>query len=770
MKTKSLQSGASTRLFPVCLRVAIVFMAAILCLASIPLAWASVTGSISGVVRDASGATIPGVQVVASEKATGVKTTVTTDSDGFYKFQELPIGTYDVEISKTGFKTYVKTNLLLEVNDALTVDTALQVGSTGETVNVEANAVHVETTSTQMGEVITGNAMTAVPLVTRSYTDLLALQPGVAAQSSGLAGGQGGEFSATGFQFTSISGDLNAGNLSVNGQRESANAFLLNGTTVQEFAFSGTAIIPNLDSIAEFRIITNNFDAEYGDYAGGQINVITKSGTNRIHGSGFDFLRNTDLDARSFGGALRDVYQKNEFGGTIGGPIKKDKLFFFADYQGNRVLQGVSALGASQVVVPSAAERAGDFSAQAAAGQFSHVVNNQTVPYEVQGPAWAQTLSNELGYPVTQFEPYYTAGCTSATCVFPGAQIPASAVTVPSTNLLPFIPPVTGVDASGNPVYTPSSAASHLGDNKTSGRLDDNSGLGLLSAYYFYDEYRQETPNIFLPGFGSNFYGRSQMVNLGDSKSIGSGSVNEIRAGFTRLRFVLHTPTGGAGVTPGTLGFAYGPDTLGISPSVPANAHVPNIGFNTFSFGASGSALGVTENTYQVLDNYSKVIGTHTLTLGGQFRYNQLVEYNLGSNGSFNFNGSETGVDFADFLIGAPAGYSQGQGFPSYGRSRYFGAFVQDSWRIRPKLTVNYGLRWDVSRPWSEEHNEIETLIPGEQSLVFPGSPVGWVFPGDPGVPTTLAPTRYDNFAPRIGIAYALHRQDQFPRRLGQVL
>ena len=215
-------------------------------------------------VRDASGATIPGVQVVASEKATGVKTTVTTDSDGFYKFQELPIGTYDVEISKTGFKTYVKTNLLLEVNDALTVDTALQVGSTGETVNVEANAVHVETTSTQMGEVITGNAMTAVPLVTRSYTDLLALQPGVAAQSSGLAGGQGGEFSATGFQFTSISGDLNAGNLSVNGQRESANAFLLNGTTVQEFAFSGTAIIPNLDSIAEFRIITNNFDAEYG--------------------------------------------------------------------------------------------------------------------------------------------------------------------------------------------------------------------------------------------------------------------------------------------------------------------------------------------------------------------------------------------------------------------------------------------------------------------------------------------------------------------------
>jgi hypothetical protein len=755
LSSLSSHSRAASRPFPAGLRTVVLFFIAILCLAgaAAPLVWASVTGSISGVVRDASGATIPAVQVVATEKATAVKTTVTTDADGFFSFRELPIGTYDVEITKTGFKTYVKTGLVLEVNDALTIDTSLQVGSAGETVNVEANAVHVETTSTQMGEVITGDAMTAVPLVTRSYTDLLSLQPGVAATSSGLAGGQGGQFSATGFQFTPISGDLNAGNVSVNGQRESANAFLLNGTTVQEFAFSGTAIIPNLDSIAEFRIITNNFDAEYGDYAGGQINVITKSGTNRIHGSGFDFLRNTDLDARTYGAALRDVYQKNEFGGTLGGPIKKDKLFFFADYQGNRVLQGVSALGASQVQVPTAAERTGDFSAPALAAMLTGTV---------QGPFWAQQLSNSLGYPVTQAEPYYTPGCTSATCVFPGAQIPASVITVPSTNLLPFIPPATTVDSNGNALFTPSSSASHLGDNKTSGRLDDNSSLGLLNAYYFYDEYRQEVPNIFLPGFGSNFYGRSQMVNLGDSKSIGSGSVNEIRAGFTRLRFVLHTPTGGNGVTPGTLGFAYGPSTLGISPSVPANAHVPNIGFNAFSFGASGSALGVTENTYQILDNYSKVIGTHTITLGGQFRYNQLTEYNLGSNGSFNFNGSETGLDFADFLIGAPQSYSQGQGFPSYGRSRYFGAFAQDSWRVRPKLTLNYGLRWDVSRPWSEEHNEIETLIPGEQSLVFPGSPVGWVFPGDPHVPSTLAPTRYDNFAPRIGIAYAFTDKTSF--------
>ena len=183
--------------------------------------------------------------------------------------------------------------------------------------------------------------------------------------SSGLAGGQGGQFSATGFTFTTVSGDLNAGNLSVNGQRESSNGFLLNGTTVQEFAFSGAAIIPNLDSIAEFRIVTNNFDAEYGNYAGGQVNVITKSGSNRFHGSAFEFLRNRRLMPPGISPTVKDDHKQNEFGGPIGGPIKKDKMFFFGDYQGNRVVIGQSGEFGS-IPVPTAAERTGDFSAVSA--------------------------------------------------------------------------------------------------------------------------------------------------------------------------------------------------------------------------------------------------------------------------------------------------------------------------------------------------------------------------------------------------------------------
>jgi len=705
--------------------------------------YADVTASVSGTVTDSTGAVVPNVKIELRSIETGIVRTTQTNADGFYNFLQLPPGHYDIAVHQPGFSEFLQTGLVLDVNSSPIINIKLKLGEVAQKVEIVSNAVQIDTGTTQLGDVISSNTILAVPLETRSYTDLLALQPGVAPVSSGLAGSSPGQFTSAGFAFPLVSGNLNAGNLSVNGQRESQNGFLLNGTTVQEFAFSGAAVIPNLDSIAEFRILTNNFDAEYGNYAGGQINVITKSGSNLYHGSAFEFLRNTDLDARNYFAATRDQYQQNEFGGTFGGPIKRDKLFFFADYQGDRVVLGQGGLN-GQLTVPSNAERSGN---------FSDIASQLTGT--VQGPAWAQTLGTELGKTVTQGEPYYFAGCAAANCVFPGAQIPAAAISVPSSNLLQYIPPVNGTGSNGQPVYNTSALPERINDDKTSGRLDYNSRYGLMTAYYFYDQYTQTNPNPNLPGFGSNYYGRSQVVNLGDSKNIGSTAVNEFRFGFVRLNYTLHAPTGGEGITPASLGFQEGADTLGISPSVPQYAHIPEIDFNNFSIGASGAPLGVKETTYQFLDNVSKVIGTHTIKFGGQFRYNQLVEYNLGSNGDFGFNGTETGSDFADFLIGAPSGYSQGQGYPSYGRNRYFGLFAQDSWRIKPNITLNYGLRYDIATPWWELHNELETIVPGEQSLTFPGSPTGWVFPLDPGVPRTLAPTRYDNFAPRIGLAYS---------------
>jgi len=719
---------------------AVVWMVLAMALSFTGQADAKVAAGVSGIVTDSSGAVVAGATIQMKATETGVVETRQTNAEGFYAFVNLQPGLYEMEVTQTGFAAFHQVGIVLDVDSAKVLNVKLSVSGISENVVVSDDAVQLDTASTQNGEVITARTITAVPLNGRSYTDLLALQPGVSAVSSGLAGGQGGQFSATGFTFAKISGDLSAGNLSVNGQRESSNGFLLNGTTVQEFAFSGAGIIPNLDSIAEFRILTNNFDAEYGNYAGGQINVITKSGTNKFHGSAFEFLRNRAFDAKNYFSATKDDHKQNQFGGTIGGPIVKDKVFFFGDYQGNRVVQGQSG-GTGTFPVPTTAERAGDFSALGSA-------LNGTV----QGSAWAQQLTTTLGYTVTAGEPYFFAGCTSAQCVFPGAQVPSSAFTTPSQNLLKYIPPGNAGDGTFSPVGAPA----RLNDDKASGRVDFNTHGGLLTGYYFYDKYLQNVPNIFLPGFGSAFYGRSQVADVGFSKTLGASTINDLRFGLTRLRFLIHSPTGGDNVTPKSLGFEEGPDTLGISPSIPQYAHVPNIHLNGgLSFGASGGPLGVTETTFQVTDNFSKVIGKHTLTFGGQFRYNQLTEYNGGSNGDFTFDGTETGVDFADFLIGAPAGYSQGQGYPSYGRSRYFGLFGQDSWRVKPNLTLNYGLRWDVSRPWSEKNGQLETLVLGLQSTRFPGSPTGWVFAGDPGIPSTLAPTRYNNFAPRLGLAYS---------------
>ena len=737
---------------------------------------AGVTASISGTVTDASGAAVQGAKVTATQVDTGVAMTLETNAQGFYSFQSLPLGKYTISVEQKGFKSYEQTNLVLDVNSSLVVDVSLQVGQSTEKVEVLSSALHVETANTQMGEVIEGKEMTDVPLVTRSYTDLLALQPGVVSSSSGMNGALGGSFTSAGFSPPLVSGSENAGALSVNGMREAANGFILNGILVQETGFSGAGAIPNLDSIAEFRILTNNFDAEYGNYSGGQINVITKSGTNDWHGNVFEFFRNTDLDAKNFfdgvNGNSRAAYHQNQFGGTFGGPIKRDKVFFFADYQGNRLIQGIT-----QVVpgAPTAATESGDLSGIAS-----------SLTGSVGGAAWADQLNTQLGLPagtITPREPYYTAGCTSySQCVFPNAQLPTTAFNPIAQNLLKYILPAnTGFNPNtGTGNYSTNSGKLNLNDNKFSGRVDANTDLGLLSAYYYFDHFNRIDPywqsNAPLyPGFSVDSNGQTNTIDLGDTKTFGSSSVNEFRLGYFRLNTKFNQPQGGTGVTLASLGFASGANGApGIFPGTPSVEGVPEIDFNNFVIGVPSRPNQLVENIYQVLDNYSWIVGKHTLKFGGQYHYNQLEE-NLSNvaNGNYffgpNFSGqaSETGSDFVDFLLGAPASYVQGQSYPSYGRNFYFGLYAQDSWRVKSNLTFNYGLRYDVSAPWHEKYNEIQTLIPGEQSIVFPGSPVGWVYPGDPGVPSSLAPTRWNNFAPRLGLAYSFGDHDGV---LGKVL
>jgi Carboxypeptidase regulatory-like domain len=735
--------------------------------------FASVTASISGTVKDGSGASIPGATVTATDTGTSIVQTRATNAQGFYSFQSLPLGTYVLTVQQKGFKEYQQNDLVLDVNAALTVDVALQVGQVSEKVEVAADALHVETVSSQMGEVIEGKEMTAVPLVTRSYTDLLALQPGVVSSPSGLTGAYAGSFISAGFAVPPVSGDLNSGALSVNGMRESANGFILNGVLVQEVGYSGAGAIPNLDSIAEFRILTNNEDAEYGNYAGAQINVVTKSGTNQWHGNLFEFLRNTDLDAKNyFDVGSRGAYHQNQFGGTFGGPVIKDRIFFFADYQGNRVIQAVPQTIAG---APSAATEGGDFSG--IASSFDPLVNGVATATTVNGSAFAAQLSQQLNQPVTAGEPYYFAGCVNPSqCVLPNAHLPTGAFSPISTKLLAYITPAAAgsIGSSGTGIFSTSSGQINLSDNKFSARIDLNSGFaGLLSAYYYFDRYDRIDPywpgnSPIYPGFSIDGKGQTHNVNIGSSKTIGASSVNEFRLGYFRLDTTLNQPLGGKQTSLADLGFASGANGApGIFPGTPSVEGVPEIDFNNFIIGVPSRPNQLIDNIYQVLDNFNRVIGTHSIKFGGQFHFNQLEE-NLSNvaNGNFFFGSSfsgqpsETGSDFADFLLGAPASFVQGESYPSYGRSFYFGLYGQDSWRVSPELTLNIGLRYDVSSPWWEKYNEIQTLIPGEQSVVFPGSPKGWVFPGDPGVPRTLAPTRWNNFGPRFGLAYAVGSHD----------
>jgi hypothetical protein len=713
--------------------------------------WADGGGSILGTVTDPRGAAVPGAKVTATETATGVRHSAAADARGFYSLQSLPVGHYDVRIEASGFKLLRRTGVAIDVDSKVVVDASLAIGEKTETITVSESATHVETVDTQMGEVVTGKQMTSVPLNGRSYTDLLALQSGVVPITT-LTSSTTQDVGVSAF---SPSGDLNPGTLSINGQREFANSFVLNGSDVEEDVNMGAAIVPNLDSIAEFRILTSNFDAEHGEFSGGQIDVVTKSGTNAFHGDVFEFLRNTDLDARNYFSPTRGAFDQNQYGGTLGGPLRKNKVFFFADYQGTRLTQGIDT---GEIPVPSTPDRTGNL-ADVASSFVTVDQNGNTVPTTVSGPYWASQLSRKLGYSVTAGEPYYFPGCNSSLlCVLPNAAIPQSAWSAPATNLLKYIP------APDNPNGTFSTSAYNetLQDDKGAYRLDGATRWGMLSAYYFLDGWSQNNPypvaqgGANVPGFNARNMGRAQLLALGDTKTFGSTAVNEFHFSIMRDATDLGRPIGGVGVSLASQGFVVGPDTPGIVPLSPKTEGVESVNFNNFSIGTNTNELKQVNNTFQWRDGFSKIAGTHTVMAGAEFHYDQVNTNPIAQlNGNFVFFGSETGVDFADFLLGIPSQYNQSQLQSFYGRNKYAGIYGQDSWRLTPKLTLNYGLRWDRIEPWYEKYNQIATFAPGQQSVAFPGAPAGILFPTDPGVPRTLAPPGNRDFAPRAGLAYA---------------
>ena len=373
-----------------------------------PTLRADVTGSVLGVVHDSSGAVVSGAKIVATNVQTNLKLETVSGSDGAFRILAMPAGTYSLTVTADGFQTFTETGIEVKVNDQLHYDVKLKVGSVSDHVEIVANAVQVQTENTQLGDVIDSKKMLALPLNGRSFVDLLGLQAGVAPGTA-----------ETIQQDRPVSGILNSGNISVNGQRETSNAYLVNGGDVSEGRNLGTGMVPNLDSIEEFRLITNSFDAEYGKFSGAVVNAITKSGTNGFHGDVFEFLRNDKLDATNYFAPSKSELRRNQFGYAAGGPIWKNKIFWFSDYQGTRQVQGAES---GLVTVPTADQRLGNFDPALLTGT-------------IDGAYWAQVLSQRLGYTVAQgrgvqFPGVQQHGSSSRVC-FSWGRDPASGLVSP---------------------------------------------------------------------------------------------------------------------------------------------------------------------------------------------------------------------------------------------------------------------------------------------------------------------------------------------------
>jgi hypothetical protein len=661
--------------------------------------------------------------VTARQAGTNEALTARTDAQGSFQLAVPAEGIYQLEVKAEGFALRRAQVSVTAADPGPTVDLTLAVDGRTETVEVTADALAAETTSTQLGETLDTKKLVSVPLNGRSFTDLMAVQPGIVPVNTA----QPGAVIMTGVASTPPSGNANPGNLSISGQREESNGFRVNGADVEEDVNMGTSIVPNLDSISSFRVLTSNFDAEYGNSSGGQVLVTTKSGGKQAHGSAFEFLRNTALDARNYFSGDRAAYRQNQFGGTLGGEPLHRGVALFGDYQGTRLTEGIDT---GEIAAPSLAERGGDFSQLPLTGS-------------VNGAVWAAQLTSLLKETVTAGEPYAQ--------VFPAGQIPPAIWAAPAKYLLESIP----APNAGTGVFETAAEAETLEDNKGGLRMDWTHGKGALTGYYFLDDYWLDNPyptgtgGASVPGFDAASRGRAQLGSLQHTVTFGNAALNEAHLSYMRNANAVGQPRGGVGPTLAAQGFS------GIFPLDPSIEGIANLAFNDYTIGVDTTALVQAENIYELSDAFSRIVGRHGLKAGGEMQASQINTHpDVVFNGSFSFNGSETGVDFADFLLGVASSYTQGQAGSFYNRNLYMAAFAEDSWKATSRLTVNYGLRWDRIRPWREKYDQLQTLVRGEQSQVFPGAPEGLVFPGDPGVPDSLAPARND-ISPRAGVAYS---------------
>jgi hypothetical protein len=669
-----------------------------------------IAGGIRGTVLDASGATVSSVKVTAVQTETGLARTATTDSQGVYDFVELPIGHYRLEVEAKGFKKYVQEGISLDVNHIATVVVRLAVGIPTQEVRVQADASLVETTVTSLGKTVGEREILDLPLNGRDFAQLGLLQPGVVPITPGLA---------------EAGGSLRSGQAyAVNGQRPESNNFLIDGANNFNAVDGGLVIQLPIDSIAEFHILTHTASAEFGHSSGSTTNIVTRSGSNAFHGGAWEFLRNDAMDAKSFFATSVEPLKRNQFGGTFGGPIKKDKTFFFGYYEGLRNRQG-ETVGAA---VPTLQEQQGDF------GQLCT---------QVQGTFNTSGIcSVPSGQLVNEF----------SNQPFPFNKLPG--IDPLSQSLLPFFPLPN----------QPSLGPNAFSTTQTLDQNNDQFGVrvdhyltpqDVLNFRYMFSQGDTidplSTAGANVPGFPVGENQRAQNFVAQETHTFSPTLIGVARFSFLRNKYLFNQAVNHT--TPASLGFQY-------EPTLDAAIGPPFI--QVSGYASVGDPITGPRNTYEnavdISGSITWIHGRHEMKFGGGYDHDQInVLFGIASNGFFVFAPVPANDAFASFLLGAPAFFLQGGGDPSRGlRGNSLSAYAQDTYKLTSHLTLNAGLRYELPFPYTEIHNRQNLFEPGVQSVVFPSAPVGLVYPGDPGVPRGLIPTEKTAFAPRVGLAWDL--------------
>jgi hypothetical protein len=746
--------------------------AALLALFAVNLA-AQTTGSIRGVVRDQTTAVVPNATINLLQEGGGIVRKGQTNNAGEYQFVSVPIGHYILEVEAEGFKKFRQTNLELTLGAVLVSDPVLEIGELTQTITAEATLPMVDTTTNQLGASVSDKEVVGLPLNARDTYQFMQLQPGVMSQL-------GADL---------FTGSDQAGVVSVNGGRGRSNNFSVNGGEANDLYVNLPSIQPSPDAIEEFRVLTSTYDAEYGRNSGAVVNVVTKGGTNEFHGNLFHFFRNEKLNSRGFFDTARPRFNQNQFGGTFGGPIKKDKTFFFTSYEGRRIRQGIPS---DLIRVPNALERAGDFSQ---GDRFGGTLSDDFV---------AETLRNRAGCAVAvAAQGGDIAAGNPWSRVFPQNRIPQPCMDPTSRAMMNLYVPLPN---SGDTFFQAQPISQRDADQFTA-RIDHTlTANQRLTGFYYFDDRLFQDPfasnsasGANLPGFGAIDEGRVQQINLTHNWIASPTTIVETRGVYFRQSFSrFNSPLNSVAVQD-SCGSLLAPEFCFANPAFPGAGIRPGLGIPHEGVPYIGLTGGVAMgnnyqgelpqlvNTFQWTQSVSKVAGNHTIKFGSDLRRQLYNMTNYGAlNGQFNFfpgGPNDVGIEsqVPNFLLGLPAFFYQTSASFSKFRNTALYLYAQDSWKLRPNLTLNYGLRWEFTNPPADSLGRTQMVRFGQPGRVFPcrlapGNPLiaefgdddcnpggpaqavfplGLVVPGDEGVPPGLTQTYWKAFAPRLGLAWS---------------